>query len=138
MKHLFLLLILFPCFLNATIGDSKEVFEKKYGKQVKTMYKGQVIVYKKDKLTYYAQFYEKKCIVLEVDFGRVVKDKEVEKMIPAVFPGVKLEWSDRNDCWQDKKKTCIVRYMSGQKVVFIDAINDYKRVKEKEEDIGIN
>ena len=129
MKRLLFLLILFPSFLQATIGDSKEEFVKKYGKHVKTMYKGEVFIYKKDNIKYLAQFYEKKCIVLEVDFGRIVKDKEVEKMISEVFPGVKLEWSDRDNCWQDKKKTCVVRYMSGKKVVFIDAVGDYARLK---------
>ncbi|MCM8541164.1 MAG: hypothetical protein NE328_12890 [Lentisphaeraceae bacterium] len=129
MKHFLILLILFPCLLQATIGDSKEEFVKKYGKPTKIMSKGQVMFYKKAKVEYMAMFHENKSVVFEVDYGRKLDDKEVMAMANKAFPGVKIAWYKDENCWRDKKNKCVIRYTAGTKLAFIDAVGDYARLK---------
>ena len=40
-----------------------------------------------------------------------------------------MDWIQGEDCWRDKKKACVIRYTQGNKLAFIDAVNDYKRLK---------
>lgn len=129
MKLFLFFIILFSCFLHASIGDSKEEFVKKYGKPTKVMSKGQIQFYKKDKIKYMSMFHENKSVIFEVDFGRKLSDKDVIEMAAKVFPGVKVEWYLKESCWRDKKRKCVIRYTIGRKLAFVDAVGDYARLK---------
>ena len=95
MKKLLFLLISLPGFVFGTIGDSKEEFEKKYGKPTKVMSNGQLMLYKKDNVKYMAIFHENKSVIFEVDYGRKLKDKEVLDLASKSIPRSKIGLDSR-------------------------------------------